>query len=89
MPPITILIAPDSFKGSLSAFDAAEAMAAGVRRAWSEADVRLMPLSDGGEGFLDCLQGALELEERVTRVCLLYTSPSPRDLSTSRMPSSA
>ena len=24
-----------------------------------------------------------------TRVCLLYTSPSPRDLSTSRMPSSA
>ncbi len=68
MPPITILIAPDSFKGSLSAFDAAEAMAAGVRRAWSEADVRVMPLSDGGEGFLDCLQGALELEERVTRV---------------------
>ena len=27
--------------------------------------------------------------ERVAEICLLYTSPSPRDLSTSRMPSSA
>ena len=27
--------------------------------------------------------------EWITKVCLLYTSPSPRDLSTSRMPSSA
>ena len=32
-----------------------------------------------------------ELEEltKLARICLLYTSPSPRDLSTSRMPSSA
>ena len=29
------------------------------------------------------------LEERLASLCLLYTSPSPRDLSTSRMPSSA
>ena len=29
------------------------------------------------------------LDEKKDRVCLLYTSPSPRDLSTSRMPSSA
>ena len=31
----------------------------------------------------------LPFEESMTRTCLLYTSPSPRDLSTSRMPSSA
>ena len=30
-----------------------------------------------------------EVEEEVNAACLLYTSPSPRDLSTSRMPSSA
>ena len=42
------------------------------------------------------LCGALEFAEKISRVgtqpiigCLLYTSPSPRDLSTSRMPSSA
>ena len=29
------------------------------------------------------------LEELLAEACLLYTSPSPRDLSTSRMPSSA
>ena len=31
----------------------------------------------------------VEVKEKKDRVCLLYTSPSPRDLSTSRMPSSA
>ena len=31
----------------------------------------------------------LPAERRMVRLCLLYTSPSPRDLSTSRMPSSA
>ena len=36
-----------------------------------------------GEGLKEALAGALKW------ICLLYTSPSPRDLSTSRMPSSA
>ena len=45
-----VIIAPDSFKGSLSAEAAAEAMAAGVRRAWPGAEIMLMPLADGGEG---------------------------------------
>ena len=31
----------------------------------------------------------IEVENDLTTYCLLYTSPSPRDLSTSRMPSSA
>ena len=31
----------------------------------------------------------VELKHQMVQVCLLYTSPSPRDLSTSRMPSSA
>ena len=35
------------------------------------------------------IPGAVALIARRGKVCLLYTSPSPRDLSTSRMPSSA
>lgn len=49
------LIAPDSFKGSLSAAQAAEAMAGGVRRARPDAEVVLLPLADGGEGTTEAL----------------------------------
>jgi glycerate kinase len=46
-----LLAAPDKFRGTLSAPDAAAAIAAGAARAgW---DCQQMPVSDGGEGFLD------------------------------------
>ena len=38
---------------------------------------------------MDLRRFPMELDGGYSRVCLLYTSPSPRDLSTSRMPSSA
>ena len=42
-----------------------------------------------GENFMDLVnEGKVKLQE-IQKACLLYTSPSPRDLSTSRMPSSA
>lgn len=50
-----IIIAPDSFKGSLTAFEAAEAIAAGVRNALPEAECVLIPLADGGEGTVQAL----------------------------------
>ncbi len=50
-----ILVAPDSFKGTLSAAEAAMAMGRGVRRALPRASVTLRPVSDGGEGFIDAL----------------------------------
>ena len=50
-----ILIAPDSFKGSLSALAAAEAMARGVRAVFPEAEVALLPIADGGEGTVAAL----------------------------------
>lgn len=50
-----ILIAPDSFKGSITAIEAAEAMAEGVQEASPEASVVLMPAADGGEGTLATL----------------------------------
>lgn len=50
-----VVIAPDSFKGSLEADQVAEAIARGVRRARPEAEVRLCPMADGGEGTLDAM----------------------------------
>ena len=66
---MSILIAPDSFKGSLTSAAAAEAMARGVKRALPEADLTLLPLSDGGEGLVDSLvaaSGGRLLEYEVT-----------------------
>ncbi|MFO7689049.1 MAG: glycerate kinase [Cryobacterium sp.] len=54
--PLTIVIAPDSFKGSLSAADAAAALAAGVRDVLGAAPrITLCPMADGGEGTLDAI----------------------------------
>ena len=53
-----IVIAPDSFKGSLAAIDVARAIAAGLHRVWPEAACVLVPMADGGEGTLDAVLSA-------------------------------
>ena len=53
-----ILIAPDKFKGSLSAAGAAAAMAEGVRDVVPSAAVDVCPMADGGEGTVDVLLAA-------------------------------
>lgn len=50
-----ITIAIDSFKGSLSSAAAGEAASRGIRRVFADADIRVRPLADGGEGTLDAL----------------------------------
>ena len=50
-----IIIAPDSFKGSLSALEVAQAIERGVKRVKKEANTVLVPVADGGEGTMDCL----------------------------------
>lgn len=55
-----VLIAPDCFTGTLSAAQAAEAIAQGWRKSAPRDDLTPVPLSDGGPGFLDVLAGALE-----------------------------
>lgn len=55
-----MLIAPNAFKGSLSATQAARAMALGVRRAGGAAV--LLPLADGGDGTLDLALANARLE---------------------------
>ncbi|MFT3875374.1 MAG: glycerate kinase [Propioniciclava sp.] len=54
-----VVCAPDSFKHSLSAAQAAAAMARGVREAHPDAEAVEVPLSDGGEGFTDAIADAL------------------------------
>lgn len=63
-----IVIAPDSFKESLSAPDVAEAIARGWRRVFPQAEVLLRPLADGGEGTVDAVLAATAGERRECRV---------------------
>lgn len=62
-----IVIAPDKFKGSLTAVEAAKAIERGVLRAKPEARCVLCPMADGGEGTVEAFleRGA---ERRVARV---------------------
>ncbi|MDQ3448946.1 MAG: glycerate kinase, partial [Chloroflexota bacterium] len=53
-----LLIAPDSFKGSLSSVAVARALADGWTRARPDDTIRLSPLADGGEGTLDAVTTA-------------------------------
>jgi glycerate kinase len=57
---LSVLIAPDSFKGSLTARAAAEAMAAGWRSERPGDRITLIPQADGGEGTLDALEAAID-----------------------------
>jgi glycerate kinase len=52
------VIAPDKFKGSLSALEAAEAMGRGVRRVDPHIEIDLVPMADGGEGTVPALVAA-------------------------------
>lgn len=61
------VVCPDKFRGSLTAALAAEAIAAGVRRG-GIADVRVLPLADGGEGTLDAMVAAIGGSIRTARV---------------------
>jgi glycerate kinase len=55
---LKIVIAPDKFKGSLSALEAAQAMARGVTLALPSAQIEIVPMADGGEGTVDALVAA-------------------------------
>jgi glycerate kinase len=65
---VRVVIAPNAFKGSLSALEAAQAMAEGVRTATPDADLVLIPIADGGDGTVDALVAATDGEHRTRRV---------------------
>jgi glycerate kinase len=61
-----VLVAPDSFKGTLSAVQVARAIAAGLRKGGAEAIE--MPIGDGGEGTMEALVATLGGEYREAEV---------------------
>lgn len=62
------VIAIDSFKGSLSTFEAGEAVAEGIRLVYSDGITLISPLADGGEGTVDAVITATEGIRRKIRV---------------------
>ena len=53
-----IVVAPQEFKGSLTAIEAARAIAAGLRAALPDAEIVEAPMSDGGPGLVDAMLAA-------------------------------
>ena len=66
-----VAVAIDSFKGSLSTFEAGAAVKEGILAAYGDAQVDIYPLADGGEGTVDALSAAMGGE----RVTVTVTGP--------------
>ena len=59
-----IVIAPDSFKESLTAEEVAQAIKKGFEQSIADVECLLCPVGDGGEGTVDAIRHSLELEEK-------------------------
>jgi glycerate kinase len=65
---VRIVVAPNAYKGSLSASEAAAAIARGVRQAFPDAEVVEVPVADGGDGTVDALVSAHRGQYRTVQV---------------------
>ena len=63
-----VVVAPNAFKGTLTASQAAHAIARGVRDVWTDADVLEVPVADGGDGTVEALVSANRGEYRTAEV---------------------
>ena len=63
-----IVIAPDSFKESLTSEEVAKAIKKGFQQSIADVDCLLCPVGDGGEGTVDSIRHSLELEEKWIQV---------------------
>lgn len=72
-----VLVAPDKFAGTLSAVEAAEAIAEGWRRRAPHDEIDLAPMADGGPGFVDVVHTALGGELVVATVRGPAGDPTP------------
>ncbi len=72
-----VLIAPDKFAGTLSAVEAAEAIAAGWSRHAPDDELDLAPMADGGPGVVDVLQASLGGELLAVTVSGPHREPVP------------
>lgn len=74
-----IVIAPDSFKGCLSALNVALAMSRGVQRVYPESVIDLIPMADGGEGTVEAILSAVRGE----KIEINVTDPLGRSIGAS------
>ena len=75
-----VLIAPDKFAGTLTALEAAEAIAAGWSGQRPDDELDLAPMADGGPGFVDVLHAALGGELLAVTVAGPFGLPVPAGL---------
>ncbi len=66
--PLRVIVAPDSFKGSLDAAAVADAVRSGILDVLPDAEVTVAPVADGGEGLLEVLAPVLGAALQTTRV---------------------
>lgn len=57
---LKLVVAPDSFKGSMTAVEVGAALAAGLRQVWPDARLEVLPLSDGGDGWVQSMVSAVD-----------------------------
>jgi glycerate kinase len=77
-PSATVVLAPDAFKGSITAAAAAAALGEGWRSVDPEAMLLLRPMADGGEGTLDAFAAAIPSS---TRMPVTVTGPDGRPVA--------
>jgi len=65
---VNILVAPQAFKGSLDATEVAQAIARGVRQVFPKAEIKVLPVADGGEGTVRAMVQASGGHTVTTRV---------------------
>ncbi len=65
---MNVVIAIDSFKGSLSSLEAGQSIASGIKKVYPDATTMIRPLADGGEGTVDALVAGCG--GRLTKVCV-------------------
>ena len=66
MNPLHVVIAPDSFKGSLTAAEAGQAIARGWRSVRPDDTLTVIPMADGGEGTLDIVHRCLPASKKIS-----------------------
>jgi glycerate kinase len=77
---VRVVVAPDKFAGTLTAPEAAAAIAAGWRRRCPDDEVVAAPMADGGPGFVDTLHAALGGELGAVSVAGPFGAPTPAEL---------
>ncbi len=75
-----VVIAPDKFAGTLTAVEAAQAIAAGWHRRAPQDDLELVPMADGGPGFVDVLHASLGGDLLAQTVTGPYGEPVPASI---------